>query len=65
MDPQVAFKNIIIAAILLGIIAFAALGFRPGSVSTVGQGGGNSWGGGEGSGYSWGSRGENGDHDDD
>lgn len=53
MDQHVAFKNIMIAAIFLGIIAFAALAFRSGSIATVGQGstwggsGGTSWGDGE------------------
>lgn len=57
MDPQVVFKNIMIAAILLGTIAFSALVFRPGSIATVGQGG--TWSDG-GANYSWG-----GDRDDD
>lgn len=56
IDPNVVFKNIVIAALLLGVIALAALAFRPGSVSTVGQGG-SSWSGGS----SWG----DGEHDDD
>lgn len=48
MDAQTQFKNIIVAAVLLGIVALAALAFRPGSIGTAGQGGGNmSWGGGE------------------
>lgn len=49
-------KNITIAMLLIGLVAFMALAFRPGSVSTVGQGGGygneggiqSGWGGGEG-----------------
>ena len=50
MDSQVVFKNIVVAAIFLGVIALAGLAFQPGSVSTVGSGGysgGSSWGGGE------------------
>jgi len=55
------FKNILIAAILLGVVAFAALAFRPGSVGTIGQGGGSSsWGSDNGGGGNWG-----GDDDDD
>ena len=45
MDSQVVFKNIVVAAIFLGVIALAGLAFQPGSVSTVG-GGGSSWSGG-------------------
>lgn len=59
MDPQAVFKNIMIAAILLGIVAFAAIAFRSGSISTVGQGG--TWGGSGGSSWSGGER----EHDDD
>lgn len=47
MDANLFFKNVVIAAIFLGLIALAALGFRPGSVSTADQGGGgfsSSWG---------------------
>jgi len=52
-------KNIAIATIFISIIAFMALAFRPGSISTVGQGGdGYSMGGGN-----WGGGGD--DHDDD
>lgn len=70
IDPNVVFKNIMIATVILGIVAFAALGFRSGSINTVGQGGGswsngNSWGGGD-SGWrndrGW--RGGDDDHDD-
>lgn len=61
MDPQVVFKNIMIAAILLGIVAFAALVFRSGSISTIGQG--NMWSGGGGN-TSWAGDGDN-DRDDD
>ena len=43
IDPDVVFKNILVAIVLLGTIAFAALIFRPGSVATVGQGGGTTW----------------------
>lgn len=46
MDSQVVFKNIVVAAIFLGIIALAGLAFQPGSISTVGSGGGSSWSGG-------------------
>lgn len=69
MDPNVAFKNFIVAAILLGIVAFAALMFRPGSVGTVGQGGG--WSNQGSFGGDWGRSNENwggrkwGDDDDD
>ena len=60
-----AAKNITIALILLGIVAFAALGFRSGSVGMVGGmgqgGGGTSFGGGGDGG--WGGGG--GDDDDD
>jgi|GEM_PF-1688688 len=61
-------KNIAIATIFIAIIVFMALAFRPGSVSTVGQGGGGfSMGGGnEGGGWgggNWG--GDDDDHDDD
>lgn len=59
MDGQIFFKSFIIAITLLGVIAFAAAGFRPGSASMTGQGGGYSnqnysggWNGGD-------------DHDDD
>lgn len=46
MGANIFIKNVVIAAIFLGLIALAALGFRPGSVSTAGQGGGlsSSWG---------------------
>lgn len=47
VDPNVVFKNIVIAALLLGTIALAALAFQPGSIGTVGQGSGSSWSGGE------------------
>jgi len=57
IDPNVVFKNIVIAALLLGTIALAALAFQPGSVGTVGQGGTGTWN----SGSSWGG----GEHDDD
>jgi len=54
-------KNIAIATIFIAIIAFMALAFRPGSISTVGQGGGGyATGGNEGG--NWGG---GGDHDDD
>jgi len=58
-------KNIAIATIFIAIIAFMALAFRPGSISTVGQGGGYSMGG-DNEGGNWG-RGNwgGGDHDDD
>jgi len=53
MNNQTYFKSIVTAALLLGIIAVAALGFQPGSISNIGQGGGysnsgwgNTWGGG-------------------
>ena len=39
MDGPLFFKSFIIAIMFLGVIAFAAIGFRPGSASTVGQGG--------------------------
>lgn len=58
-------KNIAIATIFITIIVFMALAFRPGSINTVGQGGGYSMGGGnEGGTWSnnnWGG----GEHDDD
>ena len=69
MDPQVVFKNIMIAAILLGIVAFAALVFRSGSIATIGQG--NMWSGGggntswAGAGYGDNDRDDDDDHDDD
>jgi len=54
MDGQIFFKSFLIAITLLGIIAFAAAGFRPGSAQMVGQGGGSfnpgyqgGWGGGD------------------
>lgn len=51
MDPQVAFKNFIVAALFLGVVGFAALIFQSGSTTpingTIGQGSGGSWGGGE------------------
>ncbi|MBL4747507.1 MAG: hypothetical protein JKY17_01535 [Magnetovibrio sp.] len=45
MNDQTHFKSIVIAALLLGLIALAATGFRPGSISGVGQGGafGGGW----------------------
>jgi len=53
MNNQTYFKSIVTAALLLGTIAVAALGFQPGSISNIGQGGGysnsgwgNNWGGG-------------------
>jgi len=46
-------KNIVIATIFLAIIALMALAFRPGSLGTIGQGGGYSMGG-EKSGGFWG-----------
>jgi hypothetical protein len=60
-----AAKNIVIALIFTNLIAFAAISFRPGNVTTMGQGGGYFLsGGGEGSNEnSW--RGGNDDHDDD
>jgi len=58
-------KNIAIATIFLAIIAFMALAFRPGSISTVGQGGGGySMGGGNEGGWGGGWGGGD-DHDDD
>lgn len=61
-----AAKNITIAIILLGIVAFAALAFQPGSVSTVGTGGGDGWsmGGQNQGGGTWG-RGDDDEWDDD
>lgn len=41
MDGPIFFKSFLIAIVFLGLIAFAAAGFRPGSASTLGQGGGN------------------------
>ena len=58
MDANTVFKNVIVAAVFLGLIALAALGLRPGSVSTLGQGSGY-----QGSGYGSGWNG--GEHDDD
>jgi len=63
-----AAKNITIALIFLGIVAFAALGFRSGSVGTIGQGGGGySYGGGGDGGWGGGGGrwGGGDDHDDD
>ncbi|HEY9081089.1 hypothetical protein [Magnetovibrio sp.] len=57
-------KNIAIATIFLAIIAFMALAFRPGSVNTVGQGGGYSMGG-ENEGDNWGGWNGGGERDDD
>lgn len=59
-------KNIAIATIFIAIIAFMALAFHPGSISTVGQGGGGYSIGGDNEGGNWG-RGNwrGGDHDDD
>ena len=64
MDGPIFFKSFLIAIMFLGVIAFAAIGFRPGSASTVGQGGSmfnsgsqSGWGGGG----DWGDD----DHDDD
>ena len=49
MDGPIFFKSFLIAIVFLGVIAFAAASFRPGSISTAGQGGGysnqGSWGG--------------------
>lgn len=62
MDGQIFFKSFLIAILFLGVIAFAAVSFRPGSAQMAGQGGGysnqGSWGGNGG----W--RGGD-DHDDD
>lgn len=58
-------KNIAIATIFLAIIAFMALAFRPGTVGTVGQGGGGYSMGGENGGGNWGGNWGGGDHDDD
>lgn len=60
-----AAKNIVIALIFTSLIAFAAIGLRPGDITTMGQGSGYFLGGGgEGSNEnSW--RGGNDDRDDD
>lgn len=60
MDGPLFFKSFLIAITFLGTIAFAAAAFRPGSVSTVGQGGSMF-----NSGYQGGWGGGDDDHDDD
>ena len=40
MDPNVTFKNLVVAMILLAFIAFAALMHQPGANTGMGMGGG-------------------------
>ena len=47
MDSQVVLKNVVIAALFLGVIALAGLAFQPGSTATL-SGGGSGWSGGSG-----------------
>jgi len=68
MNGDIFFKSFLIAAILIGIIAFAGASMRPGTFSGGGGNwtqGGNNWNGGYSNGGNWNRGWGDDDHDDD